>query len=1004
MPQPKEEDRSKEFTKDWVTKKSRLWKRVLSPFVGFPGVRGLEIGSYEGRSACWFLDNVLTGEGAVLHCVDVWQKSPQTPKPHKAEKRFRGNTAEYGERLVVHKCLSSEFAVKMLHQGSRELFDFIYLDSTHEASELISDLVLTWELLKPGGVLICDDYKLRQKDITHVHPSVAIDAFLACHQDWIDVHSGYQRVVAKKRKPNSGHLRMDAVEGKKDNCSLSRESISLDRPVVSRLISDSSNIKTQKFENTLTGNVAPPSSLTNCASGIEIITRKDVSLVVTCQAQLEHLKKTINAQLSQGAGEYILVDYECPELSGDWAEEFFGREVKVVRAAALDPPKLNLSHARNCGATVAKGKVLVFIDADVVPQEGWLVRVCNLFNQDSIPALVRLQTHETNVSKRRTCAVRSGIWHDVRGYREAFEHCGYADLDFYNRVESLAPSIEYDGALLDVIGQENTVSNGQFKGNRNDRSQNGKDKVTLLWESKVNPEGWGLVSPYEQGIVTATDENFFPGLKMLVESIRDSNDIPFRCIDLGMSDHQKRWCYDCGVNLIDGVRIVDQMATVFEGVSKYRPIRRFASLWAKPWLISLSPFRDTIWIDSDAVVLRPLTELFDRLKSGIVAIADGNYPAGSLNSEKLYELLPVPRLTDHYINSGVIGLRMDRDREFLEAWKYCVTQAGIREEVRDAVAWHDQGAALWAIHKTERTDQINYELTWNHPPHGYSSEQLKERKRYRKGHWLKDLQADHCKAGIVHYMSAPKLWELVSSGRAIIAAMARTGATMLEAALDSHPQARWLHELNNSLAVLRRHGKKSLDDLSAEQQLHFFEQAGWNEPMQDEKVVGFKFKLAEGTGGERAMSLDRRIKVILLSRRNMLEQVMSRQVALALRHYDSRERRPPGILPAYTIDPGWLEGQFRYIEQIYKGACEEFDEHPMLEVNYEELTGVDAGHHWHRITEFLEIDSLPWNPPTIKQETRSLAEVILNYATLRESFAGTQWEWMFRETERAGAS
>src|SRR5574343_835620 len=57
---------------DWVAKNIRYWRDWLSPFVGRACVYGLEMGAYEGRSACWWAENILTGPGSQLITVDVW--------------------------------------------------------------------------------------------------------------------------------------------------------------------------------------------------------------------------------------------------------------------------------------------------------------------------------------------------------------------------------------------------------------------------------------------------------------------------------------------------------------------------------------------------------------------------------------------------------------------------------------------------------------------------------------------------------------------------------------------------------------------------------------------------------------------------------------------------------------------------------------------------------------------------------------------------------------------
>ncbi len=37
------------------------------------------------------------------------------------------------------------------------LYDFVYVDGSHRASDVLTDAVLAWPLLKAGGLLIFDD-------------------------------------------------------------------------------------------------------------------------------------------------------------------------------------------------------------------------------------------------------------------------------------------------------------------------------------------------------------------------------------------------------------------------------------------------------------------------------------------------------------------------------------------------------------------------------------------------------------------------------------------------------------------------------------------------------------------------------------------------------------------------------------------------------------------------------------------------------------------------------
>lgn len=65
------------YTADWVRQRTDLWAKYLHPWQGSANVQMLEIGSFEGRSAVWFLQNVLTAPTATLTCIDLFRGKTQ---------------------------------------------------------------------------------------------------------------------------------------------------------------------------------------------------------------------------------------------------------------------------------------------------------------------------------------------------------------------------------------------------------------------------------------------------------------------------------------------------------------------------------------------------------------------------------------------------------------------------------------------------------------------------------------------------------------------------------------------------------------------------------------------------------------------------------------------------------------------------------------------------------------------------------------------------------------
>lgn len=186
------------FHDDWFSNNIQNIEKYLAHLKDKRCVQGLEIGSWEGRSACWFIENILTGESSKLTCIDTFKGNPENfvKSHHKdVEECFNSNIkaigAEAKVKLIVQK---SSRALKFLHENS---FDFIYVDGSHDPKDVLVDLVLSWGLLKNGGILILDDYGLKDP-VTGSEPKPAIDAFyFVFKKELIELHLDYQVIWRK---------------------------------------------------------------------------------------------------------------------------------------------------------------------------------------------------------------------------------------------------------------------------------------------------------------------------------------------------------------------------------------------------------------------------------------------------------------------------------------------------------------------------------------------------------------------------------------------------------------------------------------------------------------------------------------------------------------------------------------------------------------------------------------------------------------------------------------
>ena len=137
----------KDFSCDWTTGNIPVWANILHEHRD-RAVRVLEIGSWEGRSALFFLNYL---PKAHVVCIDP----------------FAGN--------VEHQ--QNEYFAKLVPETEGR-FDR--------------------NVVAPGGIVIFDDYNWDLMETEQERPKLGVDAFLAgIAGQYRLVHSEYQLVIAK---------------------------------------------------------------------------------------------------------------------------------------------------------------------------------------------------------------------------------------------------------------------------------------------------------------------------------------------------------------------------------------------------------------------------------------------------------------------------------------------------------------------------------------------------------------------------------------------------------------------------------------------------------------------------------------------------------------------------------------------------------------------------------------------------------------------------------------
>lgn len=174
------------YTVDWVTPKLDIWNKVLK--TQLPRKSILEIGSYEGRSTCWFIENILDVQGQIT-CVDSWEwgdfskifkentEKALSSSPTKHLKLIVGKSEKEIPRLIVENCK----------------YDLIYVDGEFNSTARVTDCFLAWQVLDLYGILVIDDYLTKEGAIKS-----SIDAFCNIYKEKFKYLYVGNQVIIKK--------------------------------------------------------------------------------------------------------------------------------------------------------------------------------------------------------------------------------------------------------------------------------------------------------------------------------------------------------------------------------------------------------------------------------------------------------------------------------------------------------------------------------------------------------------------------------------------------------------------------------------------------------------------------------------------------------------------------------------------------------------------------------------------------------------------------------------
>ncbi|MCI5164918.1 MAG: hypothetical protein D3903_02220 [Candidatus Electrothrix sp. GM3_4] len=238
----------------------------------------------------------------------------------------------------------------------------------------------------------------------------------------------------------------------------------------------------------------------------------------------------------------------------------------------------------------------------------------------------------------------------------------------------------------------------------------------------------------------------------------------------------------------------------------------------------------------------------------------------------------------------------------------------------------------------------------------------------------------------------------------IILGHQRSGSSMMIGTLRTHPQIVGFGELftvdsvgfnvegydNSSTRLLALRNKYPVE---------FLDRYIFSSYKEDIRSVGFKFfsEHIERNNQFRCiwqwLEANREIKVINLTRKNMLAAYTSLLIAMKDGRFGIRDKTERSTTTV-TIDPKKCLAEFQQRKVSHEETKQYIRHHEVFDIIYEDMA-TDPHTYLKNIQQFIGTDIRDLKVTKVKQEMRSLSDVIENYDELRKFFRQTEWDYLF---------
>lgn len=182
--------------------------------------------------------------------------------------------------------------------------------------------------------------------------------------------------------------------------------------------------------------------------------RPMITFVITCKGRLDDLMQTLPVTKSQPHCAVIVVDYSCPQNSGEWVRQVHP-SVQVISVAGKE--RFDRSDAKNTGAFAADTEWVCLLDADIVLSHNFVQRVTPLLRPG---AVVRSDKIQEGTGGTFLCEKKAFV--AVGGHDPVFWGWGEQDEDLVDALRFAGGSlVHYPANLLTHLDHDD-IKRTQF--------------------------------------------------------------------------------------------------------------------------------------------------------------------------------------------------------------------------------------------------------------------------------------------------------------------------------------------------------------------------------------------------------------------------------------------------------------------------------------------------------------------------------------------------------------